>query len=106
MDELKQDSGYEEILVLIDGDFSVIVVMSAAYRDEDAPAYLLKHENGAYQRVGSCVIGIDDTWSARISVVYTGEASSEFIHIGDFDSRADAIVHLWQRRRVVSFLPE
>lgn len=99
------NQGYEEVLVLVDREFSVIVVMDAKYRDEDAPAYLMKQENGSSQRVGSCVVGIDDAWTVRMAIVDSGEGYREFAHIGDFDSRADAIVHMWQRRREVSVLP-
>lgn len=101
------NNGYDEVVVLVDGEFSVIVVMDAKWRDEDAPAYLIKQENGSSQRVGSCVVGIDEAWTMRMATVYnTCEECREFAFMGDFDSRADAIVHMWQRRREVSFLPE
>lgn len=100
------NQGHEEVLVLVDGEFSVIVVMDAKWRDEDAPAYLLKKENGVIKRVGSCVVGIDDAWTVRMAIVHTGAELREFAHIGDFDSRADAIVHMWQRKQEVNFLAE
>lgn len=104
---MHQEKGQEDVLVLVDGVFSVEVAMDAKFRDEDAPAYLLKHENGSSQRVGSCVVGIDEAWTMRMATVYNAcEECREFAFLGDFDSRTDAIVHMWQRRRDVSLLPE
>lgn len=107
MNQNIMDNGHEEVLVLVDGEFSVIVVMDAKWLDEDAPAYLVKRENGSSQRVGSCVVGIDEAWTMRMATVYNAcEECREFAFMGEFDSRADAIVHMWQRRREVSLLPE
>lgn len=107
MQMINANQGYEEVLVLVDAEFSVIVVMDSKWRDEAAPAYLIKQENGLSQRVGSCVVGIDEAWTMRIATVYNiCEECREFAFLGDFDSRAAAIVHMWQRRREVILLPQ
>lgn len=103
---MQQNNGQEDVLVLKDADFSVIVAMNAKFRDEAAPAYLLKTENGASKIVGSCQIGLDGSWSSRLAIFHADEECQEFEKIGDFDSRVAAIVHIWRHRWEASFLPE
>ena len=103
---MQQNNGQEDVLVLIDEDFSVVVAMNANIRDEAAPAYLLKTENGTPKILGSCVIGLDGSWASRMAIFHAGEDLYEFENIGDFDSRVAAIVHMWRHRCEVSFLPE
>lgn len=103
---MQQNNGQEDVLVLMDDDFSFVVAMNANLRDEAAPAYLLKTENGTSKIVGSCVIGLDGSWTSRLAIFHAAEEWHEFEHIGDFDSRVAAIVHTWRHRWEVSFLPE
>lgn len=106
VNELQQNNGQEDVLVLIDEDFSVVVAMNGNIRDEAAPAYLLKTESGTPKIVGSCIISLDGSWTSRLSIFPTVEDWHEFENIGDFDSRVAAIVHMWRHRWEVSFLPE
>jgi len=42
---------------------------------------------------------LDGTWQSRLNVILDDESNSDSLLIGDFDSRVDGIVHLWQQRK-------
>ncbi|TQL81141.1 hypothetical protein [Delftia sp. HK171] len=95
----------EETCVLDDGKFYIVVVKSAGQREEDASAFLLMRETrgGKDPCVGSAILELDGVWNTRITVTYDEVSESDSVHVGDFDSRVEAIVLMWRRRHESSY---
>lgn len=107
MKSTSQPTSCDEICVLDDGRFYVVVVKSAGQREEDASAFLLMRETrGAKDPcVGSAILELDGAWNTRITVTYDEVSESDSVHVGDFDGRVEAIVLMWRRRHESSFFP-
>lgn len=107
MKSTSQPASCDEICVLDDGRFYVVVVKSAGQREEDASAFLLMRETrGAKDPcVGSSILELDGAWNTRITVTYDEVSESDSVHVGDFDSRVEAIVLMWRRRHESSYFP-
>lgn len=89
----------EDVLVLDDSKYYVVVVLSTAYDDEDASAFLHRRDVLGQTCIGTCILCIDGTWEARLNVIFDENSNSDSLLIGYFDSRVDGVVHLWQQRR-------
>ena len=102
-----QPASCDETCVLDDGRFYVVVVKSAGQREEDASAFLLMRETRAAKHtcVGSAILELDGAWNTRITVTYDEVTESDSVHVGDFDSRVEAIVLMWRRRHESSYFP-
>lgn len=102
-----QPASCDETCVLDDGRFYVVVVKSAGQREEDASAFLLMRETRAAKHtcVGSAILELDGAWNTRITVTYDEVSESDSVHVGDFDSRVEAIVLMWRRRHESSYFP-
>ena len=107
MKSTSQPTSCDEICVLDDGRFYVVVVKSAGQREEDASAFLLMRETrgGKDPCVGSAILELDGAWNTRITVTYDEVSESDSVHVGDFDSRVEAIVLMWRRRHESSDFP-
>ncbi|MEE9873352.1 MAG: hypothetical protein PBV86_21585 [Delftia lacustris] len=80
----KSEMDCQEICVLDDAQFYVVVVKSAGQREEDASAFLLMRETGAAKDpcVGSAILELDGAWNTRITVTYDEVSETDSIHIG------------------------
>lgn len=107
MKSTSKPASCDEICVLDDGRFYVVVVKSAGQCEEDASAFLLMREarGGKDPCVGSAILELDGAWNTRITVTYDEVSESDSVHVGDFDSRVEAIVLMWRRRHESSFFP-
>lgn len=99
MSQLNQTDGVEEIKLLDDGKYSLIVVTSPAQLEDDAPAFLqVRNTAGENVCIGSVIKQIDETWMTRLTVTYDEASESDAMCIGEFDSRVHAVVQLWRCR--------
>ncbi|MGE6212557.1 hypothetical protein [Comamonas aquatica] len=99
MNDTNQLPANEDVLVLDDAKYFLAVAFSTAYNDADAPAYLHLRDVIGQTCIGSCIQNLDGTWQSRLNVILDDESSSDSLLVGDFDSRVDGIVHLWQQRK-------
>ncbi len=88
----------EETLVLDDSRYFLAIEQSLSQEDDEAPAFMYRRSHQGLSCIGRCEQQISGEWEARLNVIYDEESNSDALLIGSFDSRVDAIVHLWQQR--------
>lgn len=94
----------DDITLLVDGRFTMVVAPSPTVNEEYAPAFLVvRDSNGKDVCVGYCKLQFDGTWHTRLTVTYDESSQSDSMLIGDFDSRVDAVVQLWLVRHDFSY---
>ncbi|WP_287919353.1 hypothetical protein [Comamonas sp.] len=89
----------EEVIVLDDSKYFLILLLSLEIKDSEAPAYLHMRGLKGQECLGHCWQQLDGSWDARLNVIYDDATNSDSLLIGSFDHRVDAIIHLWQRRK-------
>lgn len=94
----------DDITLLVDGRFTMVVAPSPTVDEEYAPAFLLVRDaSGKDVCVGYCKLQYDGRWHTRLTVTYDDSSQSDSMLIGDFDSRVDAVVQLWLVRHDFSY---
>lgn len=93
----------DEVTLLVDNRFTMVVAASPTVDEADAPAFLLVRDRGKDVCIGYCRPQADGTWHTRLTVTYDEISESDSMLIGDFDSRVDAVVRLWLVRNSYNF---
>lgn len=89
----------EEVVVLDDSKYFLILLLSLEIKDSEAPAYLHMRGLKGQECLGHCWQQADGSWDARLHVLYDDASNSDSVLLGNFDHRVDAIIHLWQQRK-------
>lgn len=89
----------EEMIVLDDSKYFMILLLSLEIKDSEAPAYLHVRGLKGPDCLGHCWQQADGSWDARLNVIYDDASNSDSVLLGNFDHRVDAIIHLWQQRK-------
>lgn len=94
----------DDITLLVDGRFTMVVGTSSAVDEQYAPTFLLVRDStGKDVCIGYCRAQYSGAWHTRLTVTYDELSQTDSMHIGDFDSRVDAVVQLWLVRHSFNY---
>lgn len=94
----------DEVRLLVDSRFTMVVAASSSVDEANAPAFLLVRDaSGKDVCVGYCRLQLDGTWHTRLTVTYDEISETDSLLIGDFDNRVDAVVRLWMMRHSYNY---
>lgn len=94
----------DDITLLVDSRFTMVLAASPSVDEEKATAFLLVRDSTSKDVcVGYCRLQFDGTWHTRLTVNYDESSQTDSTLIGDFDSRVDAVVQLWLVRHSFNY---